>query len=455
MGALRKFLLLVVVPLVLLSVGVELIGYALLPAPSGTAIFNERFYVYDRDLVVRLRPGLRENFTAIRPDLDATVTTNDQGFRGDPFSPPDPDALRIVVLGDSVSFGLGVDDAAAWPAVMQELLQARSRGRAVQVRNLAVPGYSTFQGRIMYQRYVTDGNFDPQIVVFAFGFNDGFLRATDDEATRVAQRALHEEAGMRARTWLADHSRFLRWLWQRDEPPPATPRCSAAAVRQNLTTVATAARTEGRELLLVDSSLPHSYVRDTVREISAQFSCTPLSFRDAFIAHTGGPREGVWRQGGDLRVVLQTHGVAIPSAGDGRPDLYLIWLDDARDRPRLRRVPLKDHGDGSWSTLVSIGAGQRPEFGVSIPALAAQAPEMSNDLLVLNGVHLQQPGPRPPAADGSAPRLIATANVCPWPELVLLPDPIHASTSGCALMAQAVTEAIVAGKSWKDLVGNR
>ena len=34
------------------------------------------------------------------------------------FAPPDPDALRVLALGDSVTFGFGVSDHEAWPAVL-------------------------------------------------------------------------------------------------------------------------------------------------------------------------------------------------------------------------------------------------------------------------------------------------------------------------------------------------
>lgn len=49
----------------------------------------------------------------------------------------DPTQQHIVIIGDSVTFGWGVDDNEAWPALLQQTLQ--DRGRKVVVHNAGVP----------------------------------------------------------------------------------------------------------------------------------------------------------------------------------------------------------------------------------------------------------------------------------------------------------------------------
>ena len=102
------------------------------------------------------------------------VHTDATGFR----LPSAPNA-EIFALGDSCTFGWGVEDTEAWPARLSEIL-----GQPVQ--NLGVPGYSILQGeRLWAGRAGT--------VLLAFGANDGHKVPRSDV------------------TWLAEGSRaFVR-----------------------------------------------------------------------------------------------------------------------------------------------------------------------------------------------------------------------------------------------------
>ncbi len=438
-----------------LLAALEGVGRLLHHTPTGaearTAAFNREFYEPDPDLVVRLRPLLDTDYTTVRPDLAGRVTTNAEGFRGGAFAPADEDAVRIAVLGDSVSFGFGVDDAETWPHHLAGLLAAD--GRAVQVRNLAVPGYSTAQGRLLFERRVLDGEFAPHIVVFAFGFNDGYLRDQTDAQTRISERRRRETWLGRTRGWLAEHSAFCAWLWSGPPPAATAVRVPAAEVRANLAAVADGAARAGIELVLIDASLPHTFARGAVQAIATERDLPWLAFRSAFAAHRGIGAGGAWPDGGPLTVSVPTHGIAIPAAPAGQPTCALVLLDSSDQRPRWRLLPMNDAGtagddragDGVWSCRWDVGRGDRPEFGVWIPGFAAQLPEMADPTALLNGVHLQQPGPR------STPALrLAAPNACPWPELVLLPDPIHASPAGTRVMAAAVAAAVRGCRAWRS-----
>jgi hypothetical protein len=61
-----------------------------------------------------------------------------------------PRPERIVCLGDSVTFGDGIGPGKAYPQVLDALL--RERGYRAEVFNLALPGWSTRQERIAYER---------------------------------------------------------------------------------------------------------------------------------------------------------------------------------------------------------------------------------------------------------------------------------------------------------------
>lgn len=56
----------------------------------------------------------------LRSEFDTVVSINSRGFRGSEFR--NSDEPRLVVIGDSFTFGYGVDDFDAYPAILDSLL---------------------------------------------------------------------------------------------------------------------------------------------------------------------------------------------------------------------------------------------------------------------------------------------------------------------------------------------
>lgn len=102
---------------------------------------------------------------ALRPDLDTTfqgapLRTDSRGAR---VVPGQPGGGSIACLGDSLTFGWGVGDGEAWPARLQERI-----GRPV--RNLAVPGYTSWQGLRVLEEEALPSR--PEVVLVSYGVND-------------------------------------------------------------------------------------------------------------------------------------------------------------------------------------------------------------------------------------------------------------------------------------------
>lgn len=95
--------------------------------------------------------------------------TNVDGLR-DATRPEEtrPGLRRIVVLGDSVTYGHGVEAAEAFPQVLEQRLRALHRD--VEVFNMGLPGWSTRQERTAYQRIAR--KYKPDVVVLAVCLND-------------------------------------------------------------------------------------------------------------------------------------------------------------------------------------------------------------------------------------------------------------------------------------------
>jgi acyl-CoA thioesterase-1 len=88
--------------------------------------------------------------------------------------------IKIVVLGDSLSAGLGLSAPAAFPARLQKTLE--SKGIAVDIINAGVSGDTSSGGRDRLDWSVPDGT---QAVILELGANDA-LRGTDPAVTRSA-----------------------------------------------------------------------------------------------------------------------------------------------------------------------------------------------------------------------------------------------------------------------------
>jgi acyl-CoA thioesterase-1 len=88
--------------------------------------------------------------------------------------------VKMVVLGDSLSAGLGLSAPAAFPARLQKALQ--SKGIAVEMINAGVSGDTTSGGRDRLDWSVPEGT---QAVILELGANDA-LRGVDPKVTRSA-----------------------------------------------------------------------------------------------------------------------------------------------------------------------------------------------------------------------------------------------------------------------------
>ena len=88
--------------------------------------------------------------------------------------------VKMVVLGDSLSAGLGLSAPAAFPARLQKALQ--SKGIAIDMINAGVSGDTSSGGRDRLDWSVPEGT---QAVIVELGANDA-LRGVDPKVTRSA-----------------------------------------------------------------------------------------------------------------------------------------------------------------------------------------------------------------------------------------------------------------------------
>ncbi len=124
-------------------------------------------FTFDREAAIRhnLSPDYLDEWERI------TYRVNSLGLRGPEVSEVKlPGTSRIVVLGDSVAFGWGVEEEDSLVHQLQQQFERLSSKGRFEVWNAGVPGYATWQElQYLLERGST---FDPDLILIAFLFND-------------------------------------------------------------------------------------------------------------------------------------------------------------------------------------------------------------------------------------------------------------------------------------------
>jgi lysophospholipase L1-like esterase len=104
---------------------------------------------------------------------DAHIKINSQGFRDKEYKvTKDKNVFRILCLGDSSTFGLGVPIHDTYHALLENRLNKElgQSGKKFEIINAGVPGYTSCQGLALYK--YRGVKYTPDVVTFYFGFND-------------------------------------------------------------------------------------------------------------------------------------------------------------------------------------------------------------------------------------------------------------------------------------------
>ena len=176
---------------------------------------NEDVYAYQSDLRYgyRLKPNVsktvRNYSSAFVVDKlpPWTIISDTSGFRVPSENQVTTEALgrTLYVLGDSSSFGWGVNYEKTYPSLLVEKLNAVNSSARFKLRNLSQPGFSSFQGKLLWQELGEVKKDD--WVILSFGLNDSSLSHQTDSRQFESRNSLVGRI-----SWNMRHVLLFRWL---------------------------------------------------------------------------------------------------------------------------------------------------------------------------------------------------------------------------------------------------
>jgi len=287
------FVGLIYVVFLLLLLSIELITRLTLPHLASLDLFvttpqqkmqvadPKQLGIFEGDplLLWRLKPNLD------RAVWDYTVlSTNAQSFRADyPIGAKPSGAIRVLCLGDSVTFGYRVPavwpekpneydrDWLPFPMLLEKELQNANPNRRIEVFPMAVPGYTTHQGLAWLRRDIA--LLQPDMVIASFGWNDASASDVPDrESIKTGWLPF-------ANRWLIDHSQAFahatRWSHSRGGPAQGANRPMARVGQieyvDNFNSIVNLARDRGASVIVIGAPYRDSSTNPPEAQLMTQY----------------------------------------------------------------------------------------------------------------------------------------------------------------------------------------
>jgi hypothetical protein len=201
---------------------------ALLLAEVGLRVTGHRMvfpqmFVEDPHTVYRLKPNMRVR-TINEGFFNYEYTVNSQSLRAaaDVVVPKAHERPRILFVGNSFTFGVGVDDSATYPARVDARLD-RWCDAPVETVNAGVGGFDNSHTLSFLQYY--GWRLDPDVVVLGFltgdpeaNLRNGLHRLIDGRLEEIPASERPGWGLIRAHrhvpgyTWLVQHSTLFNWI---------------------------------------------------------------------------------------------------------------------------------------------------------------------------------------------------------------------------------------------------
>jgi hypothetical protein len=158
----------------------------------------------DPDLIFRLPANARG--TEVQEEFAIRIETNAHGLRDRDFASEKPNGVvsRMLVLGDSMTHGMGVEAEDTYPKVLERLLAGLAGPGKYEVINAGIYGYGTDQEVVLFEKLIP--LYHPDIALLAFFALNDFAdnmngRLFEVRDGRLVRLALSKESSPKYRLW--------------------------------------------------------------------------------------------------------------------------------------------------------------------------------------------------------------------------------------------------------------
>lgn len=240
--------------------------------------------------------------------MGVEVETNSLGLRDREFAVPKPPGVRrILVLGDSMTFGWGARAEDTYPKVLERLLAAD--GSPVEVINTGVGNYNTAQEVAYFKERGLQ--LEPDEVVLGFFINDAEPTPTPSEdliarhSYAYVVASSFGDALARRFGWKPSLTAYYDGLYDEDHP-------GWQACREALVELSRLSRRHGITLTIAlipelhapDEHYPFKRAHARVAEVAAQEGVPVIDLLPWF---AGIPPESLWVSPGDAHANARAH----------------------------------------------------------------------------------------------------------------------------------------------------
>ncbi len=122
----------------------------------------------DKELIYSLKPGKERLWK--QDEFTEHVRINSAGLRDSEIQEKRSYEKRIIILGDSITFGHGMNNDETFPNQLERIY--REHGRRIDVINAGIKGYGTDQSYSLFVKRLRQ--LEPDLVIFAVCINDVF-----------------------------------------------------------------------------------------------------------------------------------------------------------------------------------------------------------------------------------------------------------------------------------------
>jgi len=149
---------------------------------------SPRIYESSDYLPWGLKPNTNDMHHGLFNEFSVNVSINSQGLRNAELQPKQEDTYRILVIGDSFTFGYGVENNETYPYLLQQKLDEASN-KKIEVINA---GYASGYGTETFYAYLKKEGLklEPDMILIGFLPGNDFTDITVEQWEEVDEKGL-------------------------------------------------------------------------------------------------------------------------------------------------------------------------------------------------------------------------------------------------------------------------